>query len=80
MRVVIGHSRRPLYAGSLGARDARGSGPGTKGGERPPRALNPAAVMFIFSRFHVSICIGVTCHAVGESRIRAYPGGKPWYV
>jgi hypothetical protein len=35
--------------------------------------------MFIFSRFQVSICIGVNWNSVGESSTSAKPGGKPWY-
>ena len=32
--------------------------------------------MFISARFHVSICIGVTWKAVGESITRAWPGAE----
>ena len=61
MRVVSGHSSSPEYnVFSVGARLDRGKGPGTNLGGSGPE-------MFIESRFHVSICIGVICMAVGES-------------
>ena len=44
MRVVIGHSSRPLYPAPSGASDERGSGPGTNLGGSGP-------LMSISSRF-----------------------------
>ena len=60
----MGHSRSPECSAPRPAREARGRGPGTNLG-------GSGAEMFIASRCHVSICIGVIWNCVGESTTRA---------